>query len=205
MGTAYAAAPASRYVLSRSEGINTNVNEYKGLVPNRNITPDNFDINSTIGTAVFDNLVIAAGKYVDSTYGAQAYNETRLDNVLITLNQQSNIILTPIQGRDGEVIEYVSKMSFRINVKGGIFGTNLNSRPISEITNFKMMVQSNNPLVVVPSKTLSGGFLSEWDISQFVIINKNIPQMMGGYNYQLFEFDAIQDLPVVLAQQQAIN
>ncbi len=177
------------------------LNEYNGLLPEA-LTPDSAVDQSVLGTPVFDNLIIAAGNYIDTTYGPTSYNELRLDSCLITLYQQNNIVLTPIQGRDGEVIEYISKMSFRINVKGGVFGTG-NKRPYSDIVNLKLALQTNNTLRIIPVNSTSGGFLSEWDISEIAILDKNIPQSMGGYNYQLFEFNAIQDLPVILAQQNA--
>lgn len=206
LGTTYIVQPTERLALNAITGTaDSRINQYKGKTGTQN-TPDQYADKSILGTPVWDNLTISKGSYVDSTYGNTSYNEMRLDSVLMTLTQANNVVLTPIQGRDGEVIEYVSKMSFRINVKGGVFSNTPNSRPVSLIANLKLLLQSNNPLNVLPVKnSVSGGFLSEWDISQFVILDKTIPQMMGGYNYQLFEFNAIQDIPVILAQNQAIS
>jgi hypothetical protein len=158
--------------------------------------PDEPIASSVLGTPVFDNLIIQAGKYTDSVLGAQSYVALRLDSAIITLSQTDNVVLTSIAGRDGEVIEYVSKMSFRINVKAGIFGTG-NQRPKSDIETLAVILKSNDVLKV------QSGFLSEWNISELVILNKNIPQIPGGYNYQIFEFNAIENVPVILAQQSA--
>ena len=84
--------------------------------------------------------------------------------------------------------------SFRINFKGGFFGGG-NIRPKEEIANFALMMKSNQPISVKTCR-----FLTEWSITDFVVLDKTIPQNMGGYNYQLFEFNAIQDIPVILAQ-----
>ena len=206
VGVSNIGTPLEKIALNTITGTaDIRINQYKGKTGTQNPSDPAAD-KSVLGTMVWDNLTIAKGSYVDSTYGNASYNEMRLDSVLMTLTQANNVVLTPIQGRDGEVIEYVSKMSFRINVKGGIFSNTPNKRPSSDIINLKLMLQSNNPLTVLPVKnTIIGGFLSEWDISQFVILDKTIPQMMGGYNYQLFEFNAIQDIPVILAQNQAIS
>lgn len=167
---------------------------YAGLMPKPNSLGDAAQYTSVLGTPVWDTLIIKAGSYVDYKGDTTTYNEMRIDNVLMTITQTDNVILTPIQGRDGEVIEYIGKGSFRINFKGGFFGSG-NVRPKSDIVNFMLMMGSNQPLSVKYS-----GFLDEWNISEFVVLDKNIPQQMGGYNYQLFEFNAIQDIPVILAQ-----
>ncbi len=170
---------------------------YKGVIDALGPSiPDAPVGTSQLGTPVWDNLIIKGGSYVDTINGPTTYNDMRIDSCLITLQQVHNVIATPIQGRDGEVLEYISKMSYRINVKGGIFGRG-NVRPVSDLINFMLMLQSNNTLVVKSCK-----FLDEWNISEFAILDKNLPQVAGGYNFQLFEFNAIQDTPVILAQQQ---
>lgn len=173
----------------------TNNNEYDGALPQKAVADPTIG-TSQLGTPIWDNLVIKAGSYIDTVYGPVNYEELRLDSILITIYQAHNVIITPIQGRDGEVIEYIGKMSFRINIKGGVFGTG-NVRPVSDIANLKLTLQSNKSLIVK-----NCGFLSEWDISEFAILDKHLPQIAGGYNYQLFEINAIQDTPVILAQQQ---
>lgn len=186
--------------IDRARGIKDN-NQYVGKTgtPPLSDYPDRSPagaITSVLGTPVFDNLVIAAGSYTDSVLGVQKYQTLRLDSAIITITQHNNVVLTPIAGRDGEVIEFVSKMSFRINVKAGIFGTG-NKRPAADIATLSLALGSNDVLQV------ASGFLGEWNITELVILDKNIPQMPGGYNYQVFEFNAIENVPVILAQQSA--
>ncbi len=157
---------------------------------------------SDLGTPVFDNLIIQSGSYTTPTGQNVSYDEQTFNSALITLTQAHNVIITSVQNRDDEVIEYIGKFSFRINIKGGVFGVN-NNRPIKDISNLIKILNSNMPIQVVANS--NGGFLQEWNISQFVVLNKNIPQIAGGYNYQLFEFDAINDVPVILAQQAVEN
>ncbi len=166
-----------------------------GRVPDQDVAP----YTSTLGTPVWDNLIIKGDTYQDRTYGTITYEDIRLDTILMTLSQSHRLVLTEIQGRDNEVIEYVGKASFRINFKGGVFGTN-NNRPKQDIQNIKKFLNSNKVI-----KIQSCGFLTEWDISEIAILDKSIPQTMGGYNYQLFEFNAIQSVPVILAAKTTTN
>lgn len=192
------------------EGIMKGLSELDKLNPNRN---DNYngktgttqqqdtpDGTSILGTPVWGRLVVESGSYIDTNTGNVInYPSITIDTVLFTLSQVHHVVLTPIQGRDYEVVEYIGKASFRINCKGGIFGKN-NNRPKKDIDNLKLILASNQPLIIQ-----SNSFLTEWGISEIVILDKNIPQIAGGYNYQLFEFNAIQNTPVILAQQQNVS
>lgn len=180
------------------KNVNLETQIYKsriGVVPERDVAP----WTSDLGTPVWDTLIIQGGSYEDRTYGNITYEDFRMDTVLMTLTQSHRLVLTEIQGRDSEVIEYVGKASFRINFKGGVFGKN-NNRPQEEIQNLKKILNSNKVI-----KIKSCFFLNEWDISEIAILDKSIAQTMGGYNYQLFEFNAIQSVPVVLAAKTTTN
>jgi len=179
--------------------VNSGIGFTKSLLPQQSSGPDPAPfISAALGTPIFDTLIFRAGFYIDAGTPV-AYPNLRIDNALITLTQAHNVIITPIQGRDGEIIEYTGKASFRINVKGGVFGTGL-QRPSADIAALNAVLQSNAPLVV-----LQCGFLTDFNISQMVILDKTFPQVAGGYNYQLFEFNAIQDTPIILANQQQVT
>ena len=174
--------------------VNAEPNFYIGKTPPANI-PDTPVAVSALGTPVFDNLIINAGEYYDTNLGQTVkYNSLRLDSAILTISQQDNVVLTEIQGIDGEIIEYVSKKSFRINIKAGIFGTG-NIRPSADIATLALILQSNDFISV------TSNFLKEWNITEIVRLDKHVPQIPGGYNYQLFEANFIQNTPVILAQQ----
>ena len=179
-------------VLKSKLGENPNQTSYDGklgVVPNQD-TPI---ATSSLGTPIWDYLIIAGDTYKDRTLGNVTYTDQRIDTILITLTQSHALVLTEIQGRDDEVIEYVGKKSIRMNFKGGVYGNN-NNRPKAEIANIVKMLNSNKPL-----KIKYCGFLAEWNVSEIYLLDKSIPQSMGGYNYQLFEFNAINSVPVILA------
>lgn len=180
-------------VIKSKLGEKTNNTNYNGKLPAQ-IQQDAPVKTSVLGTPMWDYLAIESGNYIDNQTGKTVnYNEQILDSVLINASQAHRLVLTDIQGRDNEVIEYVGKASIRLNIKFGIFGTN-NNRPRNEIINVINILNSNQPL-----KIKFCNFLADLNVSQFYILDKNINQNMGGYNYQLFEFNAINNVPVVLA------
>jgi len=172
-----------------------NDTSYNGKLPQINQAQDDIIQFSELGTPMWDTLIIKGDSYVDRTYGNISYPDIQINTCLINITQAHNLVLTEIQGKDNEVIEYIGKKSFRLNFKGGFFGNN-NNRPKDAIQNFKKMINSNKILTIKQC-----GFLSEWDITEIAVIDKSIPQTMGGYNYQLFEFNAIQNVPVILASK----
>lgn len=168
----------------------TNYNGKVGSVP----AQDAPIATSVLGTPVWDHLVIQGGSYIDTASGKTiTYSDQTFDSILMLATQSHRLVLTEIQGRDDEVIEYVGKASIRINFKCGIFGTN-NNRPRTEIVNVINMLGSNMPL-----KIKFCNFLADLNVSEIYVMDKSIPQSMGGYNYQLFEFNAINNVPVILA------
>jgi hypothetical protein len=169
---------------------------YKGKTPAVG-KQDDIIGHSELGTPMWDTLIIKGDTYEDRTYGTVTYPDIQINTVLINITQSHNLVLTELQGKDNEVIEYIGKKSFRINFKGGFFGNN-NNRPKNEISDFKKMINSNKILTVKQC-----GFLSEWDIVEFAVMDKSIPQTMGGYNYQLFEFNAIQNISVILGSKKS--
>jgi len=159
------------------------------------VTADAPDGVGQLGRPIWGSLTITGGSYLDQNSGVTiTYPTFRIDVCIMTLTQVNNVVLTQIQGKDGEVVEYIGKNSFRLNVKGGFFSTG-NARPKQQVDWFKAAIQSNQPIQVQST------FLQDWDIYEIVVLDRNIPQIAGGYNYQLFEFNAIQNTPVILAQQ----
>lgn len=180
-------------IIKSKLGEKTNDANYNGKLPVQ-IQQDAPIRTSILGTPMWDYLAIEAGNYIDNQTGKTVnYNEQILDNVLINASQAHRLVLTDIQGRDNEVIEYVGKASIRLNIKCGVFGTN-NNRPRNEIINVINILNSNQPL-----KIKFCNFLADLNVSQFYVLDKNVNQTMGGYNYQLFEFNAINNVPVILA------
>lgn len=145
-----------------------------------------------LGTPVWSNLVIEAQSYTDPVTGAVVeVPQFIFDTVLIVITRKHNIIRTPVQGLDGTIKEYIAKGDWDINIKGGIFGS-VNRRPTDDISKLKQIEAANIAL------TVQSPFFKEFDINSIVIDSATFPQIAGGYAYQMFDINAISDVPVIL-------
>lgn len=147
--------------------------------------------SSDLGTPVFSNLQIDMGRYIDNKGNTIDYEGCVIDTVLITAQQTKNIIVTPIQGQNGTIKEYISDGDWHINIKGILLGKN-NTYPQSDVDNLQKILKAPASLVV------NGFYLNQLGIFNLVITDYILPQKRGGYSEQDFEFNAISDQPIEL-------
>ena len=150
---------------------------------------------SSLGTPVWDRLTFCpAGTFTytdpvtNTPYQVPALN---IDTVLITIDRPTKIITTAIQGRDSEVIEYIGKGNWNINIKGGFYGP-INVRPKDAIATLKQLEGAKTSIPV------SSNLFQEWGISELVIEHIHLPTLSGSYSMQLFEITAKSDVPFIL-------
>lgn len=149
--------------------------------------------NNVLGFPVFSNLIIRAGTYQNNqgiTIGE--YPEIRIDIVIMDVTKESNRIVTDMQGRDRSVIEYLSRKSKVINFKGRLMSNTRGAYPYKAVQDLSYACDSNKSLVV-----------DSWYLNMLGIYNISpgklrLPQEEGSMEYQLFEFDAIEDAPIIL-------
>jgi hypothetical protein len=164
---------------------------------------------SVLGTPVYSNLKIYGFSFTDNQgnlqtlpndqYGSGQNANTRIgsnnghyqlfDSVLITLTQPIRVVKTEIQGRDGTVKEYIGKDDAQLVINIGIFGKN-GVYPASEVQKLKRWLDA--PL----SKKITAWWLNDLGINNIVVTDYTMPQVEGGYSYQLFSINAISDAPV---------
>ena len=114
------------------------------------------------------------------------------------VSRDNNVVTTDIQGRDNSVIEYISKKSWRINVKGRILSQERDVYPRRAVDNLITALDANRSLRV------TSWYLNMCGIYNIVIMKKSFPQEEGSQEYQRFEFDAIADSPVNLYLKKAV-
>jgi hypothetical protein len=149
--------------------------------------------NSSLGFPIFSNLIIRAGNYQNNqgvTIGE--YPDIRIDTVIMEVQKESNRIVTDIQGRDRSVIEYLSRKSKTINIKGRISSNTRGAYPYKGVQDLSYALDSNKSL------TVDSWFLQMLGIYSISPGKLRTPQEEGSLEYQLFEFDAIEDAPVIL-------
>jgi hypothetical protein len=149
--------------------------------------------NSILGFPIFSNLTIRAGSYQNNqgvTIGE--YPDIRIDAVIMEVNKDVNRIVTDIQGRDCSVIEYLSRKSKTINIKGRIISNTRGAYPYKAVQDLSYACDSNKSLIV------DSWFLQMLGIYSISPGKLRTPQDEGGVEFQTFEFDAIEDKPVIL-------
>lgn len=149
---------------------------------------------ASLGFAIYSDLSIEGGTYRDNQGKViGTYPDIQLPAVLFEVTRENNLILTDIQGRDNSVIEYISAKSWKINCRGRVMsGRVRNTYPRTAVDNLKTALNSNVPLKV------NSWYLNMFGIYNIVIENRQFHQEEGSMEYQLFEFNAIADNPIVL-------
>lgn len=120
-----------------------------------------------------------------------------IETVLMSIDQPINVIKTEIQGRSGTVKEYIGAGDSQITINGIITGRN-GVYPKDEVNRLKKWLDA--PV----AKGIVAWWLDNLGISDIVIESYSIPQVQGGYSYQLFTINAISDAPVELKITQPI-
>lgn len=161
---------------------------YKGRIPIT--TPDESPIarKSKLGTLIFSDL-----QFID--VGGERH--LPVDTCLFDVHLPKNIVRTPIQGRDGQVKEYIGEDDCDITIRGVICGDNGNY-PLFEVNSLLQFARYKQSLGVVSK------YLNEvWDISEIVIYDIKFEQPEGSYSYQKFELMAWSDKPVEILIREA--
>lgn len=141
---------------------------------------------------IYCDITFNAGSYLNQDGLEINYQSLNLENVLVTIGNTKNIIKTKMQGRNGDIKEYISDGDFVIKIEGKIYGKGMNNYPIEE-------VQKLLSICFAPqSINITSGFLKMANIEDIVIESYNIDQMEGVRNYQPFTLNCLSDYPLIL-------
>lgn len=164
---------------------------------------------SYLGTPVYDTIVFGdtenqnRNNYYNLSGELVTITPMVLHDAVLDVSQTKRIISTPIQGRNGEVKEYISDGDYVINLTGnisGIYDFNKNtwispSRffPKGEVFN---MVDICRAGASIP---ISSTFLREiFRVTQVIISDYKFTQRRGYRNQQYFEINMMSDADVIL-------
>lgn len=178
---------------------------------------------SSLGTPIYTDLTLMGCEYTDNITGrvvslkndryrsggagqSTAGNDSgigvafymNIETVIMTVDQPIRIVKTEIQGRDGTVKEYIGKDDYKITINIQLTGKN-GVYPREEVKRLKDWLDA--PV----AKGIVSWWLDNLGISDICIESYSIPQVQGGYSYQMFSINAISDLPVELKITQPIK
>lgn len=149
---------------------------------------------SYLGTPVIDNLEFPAGAYTDLDGNTITYGAVVIDTVIFEVSKPRNIVKTSIQGRNGDVKEYISDGDYIITCRG-IISNKDNVIPESQIRAFVQVMEVPQQLPIVSL------FLNDlFEIFNVVIENWNVMQADGKRNEVPFSFTASSDVDLGLEE-----
>jgi Domain of unknown function (DUF6046) len=144
---------------------------------------------SKLGTPVYSNIIFNASQVLKDNKIVDKWDDLRIDDCLISVDQAKKIITTEIAGRDGTVKEYIGLDDFQINIVGRLTGSyGVNPKENAKI--LKTILSASQPLAI------TNWWLQNLDITDIVVTGFNFAQTEGEYSTQYFSFSAISDNPV---------
>jgi hypothetical protein len=215
-GTREAVELAKFFGLQRVQIVNAKSNPYDGKAELQlNYDRDEKLGLSSLGTPIYTDLTLLGVDYTDNLTGryislpndrfrsgsnqSTAGNSSgigvafymNLETVLMTVTKPKRVIKTEIQGRDGTVKEYIGADDMQITINVKITGRN-GVYPRDEVN--RLIAWLDAPV----SKGIVAWWLDNIGVSDIVIESYTMPQVEGGYSYQMFAINAISDAPVEL-------
>ncbi len=143
---------------------------------------------SQLGTLIWDRVKFDAVNYTLSDGTQRTSPAMEFEAILISVVFPRNIVKTSIQGRDGEVKEYIGEGDAQITFRGVICGSNGNY-PTEEVGILKDIIKAPVAIPVISR------YLQNLDIHSIVFEDRTLGQEEGGYSYQTFSLNAISDTP----------
>jgi hypothetical protein len=139
------------------------------LPPQESDTP--VALSAYLGTPVYSQFILK--KAIDTVVGNEqtGTDYAKFESVIATVNQQRNIIRTPIQGRNGTVKEYIADGDFEISIHGRIIGKFPQKSPAEEVENIVGLLRQPNELIIVSS------YLNLFSIQYVVIMDYHFSQV----------------------------
>lgn len=163
--------------------------DYLTIVPEESDTPV---ATSFLGTPIFSNIEIKAGKYFNNDGKEIEYEGMTIDTVLFDVSQEKLIVKTEVSGRNGTVKEYISDGDYDITIRGVLVDRSPNKYPYDQVNALLEICKAQ------ASISAASVFLQQFSIHSLVIESYNFPQREGFYNTQPFEIQCVSDEPVEL-------
>lgn len=134
--------------------------------------------------------------FADVRFPASADNPLIvLQTVLVEVAMQKTIVKTAVQGRRGTVKEYVSDGDYEVRLRGALVSAGSSAFPHGDMKDLQELLARRTSVEVVSD------YLRLFGIYNLVITGYRFPQSEGMQNTQLFEIEAVSDLPDELVSE----
>jgi len=167
-------------------------NPYTGKIKYPSELPDVSLYSSDLGTPVYADVTFGNSRtptqWSDHYGNIYTLPVLTLQAILIDVSFPRNIIKTIIQGRNGTVKEYIGEGDAQISFRGVITGAN-GHYPIETVEILKQIIRAPIAIPIVCT------YLNTLGIDSIVFEDRTLNQQEGGYSYQQFTLNAVQDTP----------
>lgn len=156
---------------------------------------DTPDAVSKLGTPVYGRIVLGdtekENTYTDAQGRQGSYQTVELDCALVTVEFNSKIVSTNIQGLGQTIKEFISSGDNDITIQG-IYNSTPGVAPIDFIINMGRIFSAPVPIPV------NNYYLNSLNIFYIVIFpGTTMGQLEGGYATQTFTIKAVSDVPML--------
>lgn len=153
-------------------------------------------VASYLGTPIYDFVKFPYDGNEATNIGSEGVS---LSEVLITMSRPKKIVRTPIQGREGDVNEFISLGDYEINISGVLVSEEPLVQPTEALQELLLIADYSGAVVV------ASNYLNLFGIEQIVIDNFS-PSQIEGYRNQIgFTIQAHSERPIELDIQTASN
>lgn len=139
-----------------------------------------------LGTPVYSNLT-----FLDNPQST-VVGDVVFETAIITVNRPKNIVATQIQGRDGDVNEYINAGDYQISVQGRIVSQEQLKAPEDAVVAFREMMN------IAGSLEVASFFLEMFDIHTVVVLNYGVSEIIGSRNQYEFFIEMKSENPIEL-------
>lgn len=154
--------------------------------------PDQGVSMSSFGTQVMTNITFKSVSYTNLiTNTTITTPEVVYELVLMSVNQDKNIVKSDLQGLDGSIKEYIGQKDFAVVINGIINGGN-GIFPRSDMSALTTVMNAPVAFPIVCQ------YLNDAGIYNLVIASYSYGQEAGGYSKQPFTLNCISDKLTIL-------
>ncbi len=159
------------------------------------IPTDAIVATSYLGTPIYDQLIFPA----EGNEEIELSEDFALSDIIIQVSRPKVIITTPIQGREGDVNEFISNGDYRLTIRGFLVSEDQLVQPVEQLTTL------NNIASFPGAVAVASGFLNVFQIESLVIDEFDIGQIAGYRNELPFSMTCRSEQPIELQLQGSSN
>lgn len=158
------------------------------------IPQDDFG-DSYLGTPIYDSLVFLK----EENPQLEISTGFEINDVLFQVTRPKNIVRTRVQGRDGDVNEFISNADYNITINGVLVSEDQLVQPREALLTLKAIINFEGSLAV------ASDYLQALDIDTIVIDRADISQQAGYRNQLPFVLQCRSEDPIELQIQSSTN